>query len=58
MFKPLASWSQRSRVSKQLPTIKIDVIKQESVMAKKEKKKCCGKAKKDGGKRCSKCPKA
>jgi hypothetical protein len=46
------------RFRKQLPTIKIDAIKQESVMAKKEKKKCCGKAKKDDGKRCSKCPKA
>lgn len=58
MFKTLASWSQRSRFSREETTIKIDVIKQESIMAKKEKKKCCGKAKKDGGKRCSKCPKA
>jgi hypothetical protein len=38
--------------------MEIDTIKQESIMAKKQKKKCCGKGKKDGDKRCSKCPKA
>lgn len=35
----------------------MDLINTENIMAKKKKKKCCGKVKKDGGKRCSKCPK-
>jgi hypothetical protein len=35
----------------------MDSISMESKMAKKKKNKCCGKAKKDNGKRCSKCPK-
>jgi len=35
----------------------MDYINTENIMAKKKKKKCCGKVKKNASKRCSKCPK-